>query len=256
MTDLAPEAITLGCDPWDVPPGCRWPPDKPASWTDQVSWDALVADVWESATDVVWALTGRRFGVCTIAEEFRLTTQDSCLPVPLLWRGQWFNSLATPGWPCCEVRLDPGPVIEVLEVRVDGVVLDPAEWVLDGNRLSTADGSCWPFTLPCEQARMVVAYTFGTAPETLLLLAAAAVATEVIAPCTGGVCTLPGNVVAVTRQGVTVQLGDPAFLLQAGLTGVPLLDLAIRTYNPNRLAVRSRVFSVDVPRPQVLWPQP
>jgi hypothetical protein len=216
---------------------------------DEADWTALTDDVWAAASEAVWALTGRQFGVCTDTVTFDLTAEGTCLPTPLLWRGRWFNIYAYPGWPCCELRLDLGPVVSVDAVTIDGVPYDA--WVLDGNRLLSQDG-CWPVTIPCEARRLHVTYTHGLDPSVLVLQGVAELAGEMVQPCMGGVCRLPSNVTSVTRQGITVTLGDPTALIDAGLTGLPMLDLAIRTYNPARLPQRSRVFSPDIPRTQLV----
>ena len=227
------------CDPWPVPLGCAWPP----AGLDQ----DLVDQAWESACDVVWGLTGGRFGVCTFSVAFDSDAEGTCLPTPLLWRGHWFNVRAPQGWPCCALVLDSplGRPIEVTEVRWNG---EPIQgWFLEGNRLVNTAG-CWPVSLACEPAPLEVDFVAGSEPPLLALQAAAQLAHEITAPCQGLPCALPGNVTSITRQGVTVTLGDPSALLEAGLTGITLLDLAIRRFNPHGLATRSRVFSPDVAR--------
>jgi hypothetical protein len=244
---------SLTCEPWPVPPGCSWPPAQPTSWPGTPEdWEQLTGDLWTSAAETVWALTGRRLGVCLVRAAWGLTAQRTCLPEPWLYEGRWYNAWPS-ATPCCEVRLDSplGAVLDVVEVFVDGEALPESAWVLDGpERLLTADASCWPVGTWCEPRRMVVTWLAGQSPPTLALLATGELAGELVAPCVGGTCRLPSNVTSVTRQGVTVTLGDPAALLAEGLTGLPMLDLAIRTFNPARLPMRSRVFSPDVPRPE------
>jgi hypothetical protein len=250
MSDAEPRD-TPPCEAWTPPSGCGWPPTAPTP--EPPDWQALVDEAWQSACDSVWALTGRRMGRCQVTAAFSMGYQQSCLPVPFNWQGQWFNVYGYPTWPQCEVNLRSplGAVVSVDSVMVDGQPFD--HWMLDGDRLVNLD-LAWPTDWWCSPRHLVVQWTAGDPPPTLCLQAAAALAREVIAPCLGQPCQLPGNITTVTRQGITVTLGDPTLLLQAGLTGIPLLDLAIRTFNPSRLETRSRVYSPDVPRPE--WRRP
>ena len=71
----------------------RWlgaPDPEPPYWQD------LLDECWQSACDVVWALTGRRLGQCQVTAAFTLGCQATCLPEPLLWRGRWFNVVCQP----------------------------------------------------------------------------------------------------------------------------------------------------------------
>jgi hypothetical protein len=235
-----PDPTDVACDPWPMT-GCWTPPPTMAT--------ALVDEVWTAACDAVWSLTGGRLGVCSYTAWFGTDSPgDNCLPVPVLWRGAWYNLMLGPGGDCCRVRLDPGPVLSVTQVLLDGALY--ADWALDGDWLVNLNG-CWPVEWPCQLRRFRVSWRAGEPVEGIALLAAGEMAEELTRACSGDPsCRLPSNVTTITRLGVTITLGDPSLLLSQGFTGMPLVDLAIRTYNPAHLVARSRVYSPDVARPQ------
>lgn len=224
----------MACDPW-VPIWCISTDDYD---------DSLVASATALAQEYVWALTGQQFGVCERTVTFRPVSADCGKPSPTLWGGRWYNT--TPG-SCCSLPLD-GPVVEVTSVALGATTMDPAKYTLDGNTLVRTDGGCWPMVMPCDPAGMTVEYRQGEPPPSLVLAAVGEMAGEFLKGCTGGICRIPGNATSITRQGVTISLGDPAALRDAKRTGLPLVDAAIDAHNPGARAARSRVYSPDIIR--------
>lgn len=235
-----------------------------------------------AASQMLWALTGRRFACCTVDLRpcRRRCTDECCLPsfcggayglgggcwgsspwIPvLLPDGQWTNVSCGCQDACscsfeqlCKVAL-PYPTCSVDEVIIDGVVVDPATYRVDEFRWLVREGSdCWPtcnnLTLPpTEVGTWQVTLTYGWPVPQLVLAAAAEFACELIKDCVGRPCKLPRNVTAVTRQGVTEVFPELSGFLQQGYTGLYLTDLAIRTYNPNKLMQRPLVYSPDFVR--------
>lgn len=225
----------MACTEW--PMTCWTPPEDPA----------IAAMVWEGACDAVWALTGRRVGQCTYEAYYGLQpgVGGACMPSPLLYRGRWYNIVGSLT-DCCRLRLDPGPVVSVEEVTVHGA--PTTAYVRAGSELISTAG-CWPTEVWCGLPPVHVSWTAGLAPPPVALFAAAELADELVKACAGdSSCRLPANVIAVTRQGVTVQLGDPTLLLEQGMTGLPRVDMAIRTLNPAKLVAPSAILSPDAPR--------
>lgn len=114
-----------------------------------------------------------------------------------------------------------------------------------------ANSQCWPecndLTKNDDQpGTWSVTVTYGRPVPELVLLAAAQFACELIKGCMGKDCKLPQRVSSISRQGVSVSFLDPMSFLSEGLTGLYLVDLAARTYNPNRLQRRPVVYSPDV----------
>jgi hypothetical protein len=112
---------------------------------------------------VVWAATGRRFGLCTkvVRPCGRSTPWTDNLSgyywaegtwYPYIFNGAWRNCWA--GCACCSCRPEcqvwlPGPVNSIVSVTVDDVVIDPTtyrvddgEWLVRTHDSDTND--CWP----------------------------------------------------------------------------------------------------------------
>lgn len=257
------------------PPGpCAWPIDT----TCVGDWDTFDPAVQAMATDlatfVLDAFTGHQFMQCPV-------TVRPCGPtcssmggyatwpvggpspsspnpwmIPYVVAGQWRNCGCGGGCQCapaCRVELG-GPVAEVTEVKVNGLVLDPDAYRLVGQWLTRIDGGeCWPAcqdpSVPdSEEGTFSVTYRPGRLLPTAGELAAGALAGEFAKACAGGSCDLPGQLRSLTRQGVEVELVAPEEVLSAGRTGVRVTDLFIESVNPASLKRRARVFSPDLRR--------
>jgi hypothetical protein len=121
------------CEPWPI----RWPCD--ITDTDE----ALLDLAQESAQSILWGLSGRRYGVCTTTESYRVGCHSSCVPI---WRdfGPGVEYLLGGRREvCCRLHLQQIPVRAILAVEVEGVLLDPESYALEGDVLWRAD-DCWP----------------------------------------------------------------------------------------------------------------
>lgn len=180
------------------------------------------AQIIEEVTDLVWALTGRRFpGVCEV-------TRSICQPC------------SCHRDPCCcglIEKVDLGslfPVNDVIEVVIDGAAVDPTVWRVDGWRwLVRLDDDVWPRCVDLRDPEgFQVTWTYGRNPPSYLRTGAARYAAEVAASCIpGAACNLPQRVTSVVREGVTYVVLDSAKYLSEGRTGFLTLDLAIETAN-------------------------
>jgi hypothetical protein len=227
------------CDDWPI----RYPCDVA-----EVD-PALLTLVRESAQSILWSLSGRRYGTCTTTESFRTPCDDPCY--------QPYYSEFGPGVeyqlgvryrdPCCRLQLASLPVRAIVEVTVQGEILDPSEYALERDVL-WRNGACWPCDSACDEPPVVVEYIYGIDPPPLAELAMGELACELLAGLQGADCRLPSNAVAITRQGVTVDLGDVRTLFEMGRIGLPICDAFLRSVNPNHLASRSVVYSPDLAR--------
>jgi hypothetical protein len=181
--------------------------------------------------------------------------------IPWIDSGVWRNCGCTGGCSCqteCEIAL-PGPVAFIDEVRVDGVVLAADAYRLDHYRgipvLVRIDGECWPdcqdmATDIDEPGAFSVTYQRGTLVPRAGQIAAGLLANEFAKACVGQDCALPQQLASLTRNGVEVQVMDPAALLENGLTGIANVDLWIRAVNPARRMQRSQVYTADIAGPR------
>lgn len=253
---------------------CGWVLDTSccAEWASYTNTVRDRATSW--ATQILWALTGRRYGTCEVTVR---PCGSTCAyyggwmtyPVtadglgttwqPFIRDGAWFNCACSGACTCrprCSVWL-PGPVASVTEVVVDGVVINPASYRIDNrDTLVGLNGQCWPecqnlnLESPAE-GTFSVTYARGTALPKAGEIAAGILACEFAKACTGTACALPSNLSSLARQGIEVTMIDPTDALQAGYTGLPDVDLWIRTVNPNKQTSRTRVYSPDLHYPSM-----
>jgi hypothetical protein len=173
--------------------------------------------------------------------------------------GVWRNCACAGACKCratCEAKM-PYPIAEVIEVLVDGVVLDPSSYrVDDGNILVRTDGECFP---ECQDMDLAdtepntwsVTLRPGEVLPAIGALAAGELACEYAKFCAGSSdCTLPSQLQSLSRNGVQVEILDPGTLFDNGLTGLTNVDLFLRVTNPYKLKSRPRVYSPDVRNPR------
>jgi hypothetical protein len=224
------------------------------------------------ASRVIWAATGRQYGLCAVTVRPCWTPQEplyQSFPVGYYGEGYWGLQgvpggvvvFATGGCACASACLCqppqialPGPVASITQVVIDGVVLDPAAYRLDlESYLVRIDGLSWPNTQNLGAAlgltnTWAVTYQQGVAVPDTLQDAAGLYACEVAKARTGGSCQLPNRVRSVTRAGVEINYINEDDFLAKGRTGYDAVDSIIYSYNPYGLTERPRVVSPDLPR--------
>lgn len=246
----------------------------PVQWTcDLDTLNPAVTGVAVSmATDVLWALTGMRFGTCEVTlrpcrrdcfdgrffDDFGPPwTGARWYPQPALIGGQWFNLTCgtCTDCSCTEVSeaLLPAPVNTIVEVKIDGTPMASGAYRIDNNRLLVrTDGGRWPrcndlSLADTEEGTWSVTATYGEDIPDGAALAVGELACEIAKAADGGDCRLPPGVQQLARQGVTISYPDVGELFRQGRTGLYLVDMFIATWNPYGLRQRSRVYRVDRP---------
>jgi|GEM_PF-936798 len=233
--------------------------------------DAMVAVTGvavASATEVLWQASLHRFGLCQVT--LRPCRRDcygaawphsgwwqwsgAQWPHPYLYQGQWFNlGCGGCGDNCScttlEEALLPAPVYDIVEVKVDGLPLDPSDYRLDGRLLVRVDGGRWPLCndlslADTETGTWSVTTRFGAPPTTLARQAVGELACEMARACVGEDCRLPKNVQQLVRQGVTISFPENEDIVRRGYFG----SMFLQTYNPRNLPGRPAVYDVDGPQ--------
>lgn len=241
----------MTCDPWPF----VWPCDPPAEVNPEQQQVAVAA-----AQQMLWSRTGRRLGLCTVTERYRPNVNSGGCGMPYMTDDLVWHNGGMGGASCCAIHLTHQPVYRVTEVQVNGRVINPSTYRVEGARLIRRD-MCWPPGYECYDPPITVTYRWGIAltgpdpddpsvePAPLWGMAAAAmgeVTNEVLNAMCGRQCRLPQRATSITRAGVTVTMPDPAATLRERLLGLPLADSLIMATNPNRLETRSRVYSPDM----------
>jgi len=263
----------------DTMPPCGWTVDPVCSVTE---WDGYSQEVREAATQyatmILWAATGRRYGLCeTTVRPCRRDCED-CADgwfwsagtwLPYITNGIWRNCWCGFGNGCqtcnasCQVWL-PGPVNQITSVVIDGTTLDSSSyqlqaqdgaWWLVRNRTTDTSTDCWPehqnFDHPLgSDDTWSVTYLKGVPIPASLASAAGVLAVEWARGCTGAACRLPGRIQSITRQGISVTQVSVDELLNRGLTGLMEVDQVIVALNPNGLKGRPRIATVETVRHQ------
>jgi hypothetical protein len=239
---------------------------------------AVTGAALAAASELVWILSGQRFGFCTqVLRPCRrecqgmpwpygnniwpFTTPGMTYPLPVWWNGQWLNlTCGSCASDCsCETVEEvvlPGGVYQVLQVLIDGVELDPSAYRLDDNRFVVrTDGGAWPLCNnlskdDTEVGTWSITAQWGEPLPEIGKLAVGELACEFGKYLSGNTCNLPQAVTNLSRQGVSLTFADPNQVLNEGRLGLHFTDMFLSAYNPGQLRARSQVYNVDGPNPR------
>lgn len=228
----------------------------------------------DAATRTLWTLSGRQFsGTCDATVRpcngsstfFQVLSRGHIVDLGgVFWNGfRWWEPTGLSKCSChrvCEVQLWY-PVREVVEVKIDGIVVDVDDYfVYDRRTLVRKNGLCWPCCQrmdmdDTEHGTFSVRFTWGVNPPDSGQAAAKELACEIFKACSDDAegCRLPSGVTRITRTGVTIERSffrrDP--VTKAWATGLPLVDAFLNESNPGGLRRRPAVYSPDLryPRP-------
>lgn len=239
---------------------------------------AITGVAVQAASEVLWALTGRRYGICQLTIRpcsrrcsgfswgssgnglvFGSWWEYGTYPRPLFFDGVWSNLTCGNGCPddscsCSFVSeaILPEPVVSINSVKVDGVVLSTAGYRVDDYRkLVRLGGNQWPLCNDLNKAdsevgTWSVTVSFGEAVPILGQMAVGELACQFAKLLNGNEdCELPSPVQQLVRQGVTMDFLDPNKVFSDGKVGLYLSDLFISSVNPFGLASRSEIYDID-----------
>lgn len=236
------------CDPWAATFPCSGLPDGNPS---------LLTDNLNFATWLVWALSGRQYGLCTETVQPCAKPETCWGWVPWAWTGPWGVEGLPIGWDylcrcgCSDggcghdelttIKLGRRPINSVTAVTIDGETLPTDAYrVDDWQYLRRIDGEGgWPTTQDFSVANgqpgtWSVTYQWGVAPPTGGVIAVQRLACELTRSDLGMECALPARVTSVTRSGISYTVQDPAEMIDGGRTGIYVVDSFIRAANPGK----------------------
>jgi hypothetical protein len=260
---------------------CTWVDADALCCTDWADYSAeLQTQAIDFAKTIIWAATGRQFGLCEMtvrpcgrqcqscAQGWYYDGYGSWMPY-VAAGGVWKNCWCGNGGDCCNCDPDcqvylPGPVYSITSVQVNGESLPVTGghfFVLDQQWLIRTDTTaCWPLCAdqnlaPGDADAFEVTYLRGRPVPTALAQATMSYACEYAKACLGLPCALPSRVQSISRQGVTISMVDINEMLRNNLTGLLEVDQLIAAYNPYGLKGRTRFYSPDLQEGrQVTWP--
>jgi hypothetical protein len=208
-----------------------------------------------SATYILWALSGRKYhGVSEITEQYVCPEYD--IPANCSWVGHRTYRTADGVFGYIQdglnhqslhtrIRLRQQPVRKIVSLSLGGSAIPSGSYFLrNGSDLVVNTGTC-NFSL-CDAPE--VTYKYGVAPPSAGKLAALDLANELVKGYNGEACELPSNVVSIQRQGVSIEMFDPADFLDRGRIGLYSVDLFIAVSNSAKANKPAKVFSPDKPR--------
>lgn len=216
-----------------------------------------------TASYLLWAMSGRKFtGVTTVTERYTCTLRNNRMGPstktnsPVLFGGDVYNipsgdydeysELTADGMsPDSRIRLRGRPVTKIHSIRNrTGSVIDPSNYYLvEHSTIHIKAGTPWT---PCNTE---VTYSYGTPVPAIGKMAARTLAIEFIKLWSDDdTCALPQRVTSVARQGVSYTILDQQEFIQEMRTGMYVIDLFIKTVNPDGARRKSKVFSPDQPR--------
>lgn len=236
---------------------------------------APIEDAIVIASNILYPISGHQY-VGSCQQTVRpCRTRPGCFD-QVLSRGH-IVSWSGRGWTCedgsgvcgcsplAKVRLPGYPVTEIVEVTIDGAVVDPStyaieEWMdLVRVRVSADDtNEWWPACqqrdLPStEVGTFSVTYLYGVDPPAEGQRAAAELALQIYYACTGNTaCQLPLGTKQVVRAGVTINVGGFVswaydYDARQWRTGLKMVDLFLNTVNPNGIRQPAVMASIDDP---------
>lgn len=233
-------------------------PDAPSRMFSATEWCGFL----QTATDILWASTGRRWRGKSLTETVALRAAPphpgegswpyhrswgrcACyVGIGPGWTPQWlgtgFNQQHTEP---AAIRLPRSDVTLITQVLLDGTVF--TDWALDGNWLTRTDGRTWPV---CGD-RTSVTYTFGRIPPPSGVIACVTLAIELAryaSPDPDQPCELPRRLTSVTRQGISFAALDDLKMISEGLTGLYSVDSFIRAFNPKGRIQSATAWSPDI----------
>jgi len=242
---------------------------------------AVTGEAVQMAADVLWIATGQRFGRCTtklrpcreecnkgwfgwdqwwpgVGSGIRTSTGGG--PRPWWYNGVWYNICGTCAGSCSCTLIDeallPAPTREVIEVKLDDLVMDPSRYRVDENRkLVRIDGQLWPMCQDMaadddQPGTWSVTISVGEDVPLLARRAVGQLAAEFAKDCADEGCELPFEITSLSRQGLNMQFNTSETNELLNTIALRWVNLFVNTYNPNGLKHRAKVYDVDRnPRP-------
>lgn len=229
----------------------------------------LLAEKIDVASELLYRLSGRQYaGQCTdVVRPTARWYRTDMLPWSRWTYAAWprtadsFTALNPHRYAGAtalqEITLGAYPLRDIIEVRVNGSVVDSATYRIDDRRwLVNLDLTApWPNIQSLELDPLTddntfqVTFAYGQAPPRMGVAACKRYAIELAKGAVGDPCAIPERVLSLQMPGASYTIVDAFTFLGEGLTGLYEVDSFLKAVNPNGLKRKSAVYSPDIPRP-------
>lgn len=205
-----------------------------------------LASVCQVATEILFMLSGRQFGV----------REKTIRPITDTTSNRDWNRNKRAqilGWCFTGERelVLAGPVREIVQIKLDGAVLPSTAYtLLDRRRLLRVPSVPWPthqrLDLPdTAQGTLSIHFKWGKDVPEGGKVAAKLFAQQLGLYLAGRKCSLSDSLSTVTRQGTSRTHLDPSEFTRLSKTGLYLVDTWLNAVNPSGSRRRPRVFNPD-----------
>jgi len=216
----------------------------------------LIELMIDQASDMLSIATGGRIsGICTV------TVRPVALCNDRIWwdNAEYLSPFATRDWRRQFGGIDTiplrGPNVDVLEVMIDGVVLNKSEYGLLDNEYLYRKSGCWPTVNDLQKTSLQIntfeiTYRFGRDPDKLTRMACTELTCELLKDLKGKPSSLPRGVVSANIQGASLSVRSRAEALRDGDEQIPVVSRFLSVYaydGPNMVS------SVWAPELEQFW---
>lgn len=224
---------------------------------------AQQAAALQVAVHTLWSLSGRQFGQANV-----VIAPWVPYAAPYFYRSHgypWIQPYLISKWDRAKRLLLPNPIASITSVNFAAgdpqsgnrtVLTAEVDYHLDPDGHLVKTNGIWP-AQNLHAPFFTVAYVRGLAVPAAANIAAGIYAAEWLKGHTGNPNSrLPSRTREAARAGVTVALAAPEMLANAGLTGVPEVDIFLRTVNPDRHVTPPVLWSPEVGTHRIISESP
>jgi|GEM_PF-5842203 len=222
----------------------------PSDLGSDLSSSAYAMEACETASFILWGMSGRKFsGVSTVTE--RYMTQERSTE-----ERRYLAAAAEYVLPRAAFVLSTGETIQN-KIRLRGTPVQSVASVTTvrtGTLVAESTYDLWDHTFLLfpggVEDDLDIVYTYGVLPPAAGKMAAREMAKQFALLWSGreDECTLPSRVTNVSRQGVSWVLLDQQDFIAELRTGIYSVDLFLKTVNPDQARAKAKVFSYDKPQ--------
>lgn len=222
---------------------------------DEIDDGDLISDMIDTASDLLSMVTGGLVsGICTsVVRPVALCDDDFDPFYPKYarttirdWRRQFGGLNSIP------LR---GPNTDIVEITIDGVVINPSDYGLLDRRFLFRRAGEWPTVNDLTKQSTAsntfeITYRFGNSPDRLARMACIELTCELLKDAKGKPNALPRGVTSATIQGASISVRPRAEALRDGDEQIPVVSRFLSVWAPDG---QNQVSAVWAPELEQFW---